>query len=90
MSDMNMLSKALQGISSPPCEKFQCTYFDKCAKELLACQSFHFYVLKGKSVSPRMVWDHGFDEHGRIDAGAVPSRERYMKAMRNADFMGAA
>lgn len=86
---MDKITQALSNCPAPPCEKFSCVYFEKCGKELLACQSFHFYVDTGKSVSPRMVWSPGY-KNGRIDASVVPTHDRYLKVMRNSDASGAA
>lgn len=52
MSDTGTLYDILRSIAPPPCEKFRCGDFNKCATELLACRAFQFYTTTGRSVDP--------------------------------------
>ena len=74
--------------SPPPCEKFKCWNFEKCKAELLACRSFHYYVLTGRAVPPRMVWakEDRARRRGYIDPAAGPTRSRYMKIFHPEDW----
>lgn len=46
------LSKTLEEMAPPPCEKYNCTRTQSCKNELKACEAFRHYVSTGASCPP--------------------------------------
>jgi len=55
LTELTESHKPLTG-ESPPCEKFQCCFYDQCKNQKQCCESFLYYVKTGRSVSPKTVW----------------------------------
>ena len=43
---------AIQQVGKAPCDKFNCHHRERCANQLLACQSFAYYVQTGRAIHP--------------------------------------
>ena len=49
---MKTLFEAFSDEAAPPCEKFSCPEYQRCADELLACEAFVLYAQTGRSIHP--------------------------------------
>jgi len=63
--------------SQPPCEKYNCEYYERCKHCELACKAFWWYVTSGISVHPQTTWDKR--KLGKLDKNMKPTRRMYLK-----------
>jgi len=64
----------------PPCERFACPRKEECASQLLACESFVYYITNNKAVNPLMLFEvrkTGLKVLSEFKPDQNPTRELY-------------
>ena len=50
------LSEAMAAASAAPCDAYACPRRSDCSEQMLACESFIYYVNTGRAVHPLMIF----------------------------------
>jgi hypothetical protein len=84
MIDIAELARRARAVGAPPCERFLCRESENCARELLACGAFLWYVndTEGRVHHPDHV------RGGKLCKDAIPvapTREMYLRVMASGD-----
>jgi hypothetical protein len=84
MIDISELARRARAVGAPPCERFLCRERENCARELLACGAFLWYVndTEGRVHHPDHV------RGGKLCKDAIPvapTREMYLRVMASGD-----
>lgn len=56
---MRALAEAILEAGTTPCERYACLTRFRCSEQLLACDSFKWYVKTGKAFSPYLRIERG-------------------------------